>query len=170
MNSCYNPVDLSLSPPPPLGCLSFSITPSPLFSPSFPFSLLFSQSPCYPPLCLSFPFSLPFSLSISFQPPVSLSLSPAEVQSQGFCLLVIYFPISPLSEVHALGLSLCVWGALRATQKKDPESRREEGTLDTLIRREREGGRVGGTEMKGEREDMRYWLGVHLSSFAGYEL
>lgn len=53
-----------------------------------------------------------------------------------------------MSEVHALGLSMCCGGG---TQIKDSESGREEGTLDTLIRRERrlfgmeriEGGKEG---------------------------
>lgn len=138
MNSRYNPVDLSISLHPSLPTspswlrLSFSITPSPSFSPSFPSSLLFVlSSPCYPPLCLSFESSLPFSPSISWpppffpKPPVSLSLSPAEVQSQGFCLLVIYFPISPLSEVHALGLSVCGghWGPPKRKTRRVEERR-----------------------------------------------
>ena len=135
MNSCYNPVDLSIWLPPYL----------PLLAPSFflhhPLSLIFSifsplstfvlSSPCYPPLCLSFESSLPFSPSISWpppffpKPPVSLSLSPAEVQSQGFCLLVIYFPISPLSEVHALGLSVCGghWGPPKRKTRRVEERR-----------------------------------------------
>lgn len=47
--------------------------------------------------------------------------------------------------------------------KKDPVSGREEGTLDTLIRLEREGGRFGGRRNEGEKEEIRYWLGVDLS-------
>lgn len=74
------------------------LSTSPSFTSVF-FTLLCFHSLSWPPLFFS-------------NPSMSLSLSPAEVQSQGFCLLVIYFPISPLSEVHALGLSVCGghWG------------------------------------------------------------
>lgn len=125
MNSCYNPV--CISPSLPLLALSFSITPSPSFSPSFPLYLSSHQSPCYPALSFIFVFStllLSFHFLTTLPPPhrMFLSLSSAEVQSQGFCLLVIYFVISPLSEVHALGLSMCCGegGGLRprATQIK----------------------------------------------------
>lgn len=66
-----------------------------------------------------------------------------------------------MSEVHALGLSMCCGGG---TQIKDSESGREEGTLDTLIRRER---RMFGMERnEGGKEDIWHCLGVYLSTFA----
>lgn len=120
-----NPVDLSVSLPPCLLItLYFPVIPSPSFSPSSSlFWLFFFVS--FLAISFSLSSSLPFSLSISWPPPsfptpLCLFLSAAEVQSQGFFLLVIYFPISPLSEVHALGLSVCGghWGPpQRKTQR-----------------------------------------------------
>ena len=52
-------------------------------------------------------------------------------------------------------------GGTEGHPKKDPESRREEGTLDTLIRRERErerereGGREGGRQGRRDRNEGR---------------
>ncbi len=67
---------------------------------------------------------------------------------------------------------MCVGGTEGHPKERPGESKRggHPGHTDKTRERgrEREGGRVGGTEMKGEREDMRHWLGVHLSIFAGY--
>lgn len=63
-----------------------------------------------------------------------------------------------------------MWGTEGHPKERPGESKRGGHPGHTDKTRERERGREGATEMKGEREDMRYWLGVHLSIFAGSEL
>lgn len=155
-----NPVDLSVSLPPCLLItLYFPVIPSPSFSPSSSlFWLFFFAS--FLAISFSLSSSLPFSLSISWPPPsfptpLCLFLSAAEVQSQGFFLLVIYFPISPLSEVHALGLSVCVGGTEGHPKERPKESKRggHPGHTDNVGERDW----VGGTEMKRERCEILVW-------------
>lgn len=74
--------------------------------------------------------------------------------------------------MHALGLSVCCGWGPRATQiKRSREWKRGGHPGHTDKAREREGGRLGGRERnEGKKANIRYWLGVHLSIFASYEL
>lgn len=126
MNSGYNPVHISHF----LSLLALFLSPSQLPHPPFshpPHSPFSPRQSCCPLLSFIFVFSTLLSfhfLTTTSYPPLTppnmfLSVSSAEVQSQGFCLLVIYFVISPPSEVHALGLSVCCGAeGPRATQIK----------------------------------------------------